>query len=92
MTNWTDLIDTDPVGAAKLWLEGPIEDTADRVLPTENLVSNLAALCEALSEQMASEGEQLKLAALGVRTDTMSGMRNPDGSRRFPKVGRKLFA
>ena len=85
MTSWTDLIDTDPVAAAKLWLEGPIEDTSDRILPTENMVSNLAALCEALSHfAYDCNPYQDDEMAAAIRRDFMN--QRVLRSRRFPEV------
>ena len=65
MTSWTDLIDTDPMEAAKLWEENekPPDDIPDIVrgtartrweteLKTARLMSSLAALCESLADEI----------------------------------------
>ena len=85
MTNWTDLIDTDPVGAWRLYKGESCasNDTEVRQQWHENrerLMSNLAALCEAL---------HLKLKEESGRPDTdwiKVMMRDNVGFRRFPEV------
>ena len=55
MTNWTDLIDTDPVGAYDAWHIAASDWTSELYRRnTRRLLSNLAALCEALAEQLAT--------------------------------------
>ena len=86
MTNWTDLIDTDPVGAAKACMEDIDRPRSNYDRDVTRLMSNLAALAEALTDvamrlQHAPDHECTRseyIAAL------MKSMRNPDGSPRFP--------
>ena len=105
MTNWADLIDTDPVGAwhaYELWkLNAPyaeFDNPAAIELEKERLLSNLAALCEALAWRVYVEDERFRKAmnpgAIGslpfdqesiIRYE-IEHSRNPDGSRRFPEM------
>ena len=61
MTSWTDLIDTDPVGAwhaFELWKlnasYADFDNPAVIEIEKDRLLSNLTVLCEALSEQLAT--------------------------------------
>ena len=103
MTNWTDLIDTDPVRAAKAWerhcydVDSPeafqtIEEMYDGWFQdTRTLVSNLAALAEALAKDLAGTIND-EYAFRGETTwqeqiaEVMEDARNPDSTPRFPKV------
>ena len=82
MTSWTDLIDTDPVEAAKACMEDIDRPRSNYDRDVMRLMSNLAALCEALSSLQCLPEEQRP----GFHKILMMSMRNPDGSRRFPEV------
>ena len=99
MTSWTDLIDIDPMEAAKLWEENekPPDDIPDIVrgtartrweteLKTARLISNLAVLCEELSIYHIRPGSRENEEAKAFRLRVMRRMFNSDGSRRFPEV------
>ena len=101
MTNWTDLIDTDPVAAyheyAKCKNIGMAYSTSNLWKEErERLMSNLAALCEELSESVAEQTKDEMVMRSGtfnaavtaqwIREKTMRVMRNSDGTPRFPKV------
>ena len=103
MTNqWTDLIDTDPVGA---WHARP-EKIPDEMFEgmryireSDRLMSNLAVLCEVLSENTGklflkyltaelekNPDDRGKREGHNVRIAAMVLAQNPDGSRQFPEV------
>ena len=99
MTNWTDLIDTDPVAAAKAWIkeEKPPDDIPDIVrgtqrtrwqteLKTARLIDNLAALAEALAKRNSYQERGHGLAWEEMIEQAMKDCRYPDGTPRFPKV------
>ena len=82
MTSWTDLIDTDPVAAAKAHAEEreQYNDVSDE---NDRLIDNLAALCETLADPAMCH---VRGEAKGRMSWAMDMYRNPDGSRRFPEV------
>ena len=90
MTNWTDLIDTDPVAAAKTRREAIEAGESIDLLEEERLLDNLAALCEEFAKQLAAAKHGLGHTQYGTKDRSMKlalmGTRNPDGSRRFPEV------
>ena len=64
--SWTDLIETDPLGAYHAWKDlSPIQRGKDLTTATERrleirLMSNLAALCESLAKDMSDLSKALK--------------------------------
>ena len=93
MTNWTDLIDTDPVGAYKEW--DKVRNQILGTYPTANeirLMANLAALCEEFATQLAAAKYGLGHTDYATKDRAMKlalmGCRKPDGTRRFPEIKR----
>ena len=95
MTTWTDLIDTDPVGAYHLWIAAaPVASAQDVLSGKERraeirLMSNLTALCEELATELGSvTDEDIPYLRKPISRDEVSEviqdvMRR---SRRFPEV------
>ena len=92
MTSWTDLIDTDPVKAAKLyaeWLELPASKIGGMTVigyeeHQERLIANLAALAESAIALTASLSPGKTMAE--VQRYILTSAIKEDGSPRFPQV------
>ena len=90
-TQWTDLIDTDPVGAYQLMPKKTPDEMFEGmryIRQKDRLMSNLAALCEALSSELKTFGSapRYRTTTSKIRIAVMMTIRNPDGSRRFPEI------
>ena len=94
MTNWTNLIDTDPVGAYHAfedWKKDCLRRSKRKSfgINEEHLIrmtANLAVLCEELSIYHIRPGSRENEEAKAFRLRVMRRMFNSDGSRRFPEV------
>ena len=87
-SSWTDLIDTDPMRAWELYKKQEIDSVTtlsanDLIDEVNRLMTNLAALCEALADPAMCH---VRGEAKGRMSWAMDMYRNPDGSRRFPEV------
>ena len=102
MTSWTDLIDTDPVGAyhaREEWINRGIPTTrledGRRVMHEEMSLYGLGKADKRLMSNLAALAEQMAETIRAeyaydnikeVIQEEMSYCKNPDGSRRFPEV------